>query len=388
MVAGAPIPQLAERAAATGRIAFDTEFMSEGRYFPLLCLVQIAVDGADGRPLIGTIDALGDHDPGPLLPLLSDPSIEVVVHAGRQDLFLLERAWGVRPTNVFDTQVAAALTTTSHQSSYQLLVNQVLGVSLKKAESFTHWDQRPLTAEQLRYAGQDVEHLLQVAAALRERLEVTNRTEWAREECRVLETTSGDERDPHEVFLRLVATTRLTPAEAAVARELVFWRESAAREQDRPIRSVLPDRLVTQLARRRPQTIDALKKERGVGEGLARRYGSQVLAALRRGEQATPVRLPRRPEQPSWYGPLTALCEALVRARCEEKQIATEMVATRSEVGEVVLETVQGHDEPRNRLLTGWRRAIAGEEMLDLLRGDRSLRVGENGHLVVDRFSS
>jgi hypothetical protein len=64
------------------------------------------------------------------------------------------------------------------------------------------------------------------------------------------------------------------------------------------------------------------------------------------------------------------------------------MVATRTEVGEVVLETVQGHEEPRNRLLTGWRRAVAGEEMLDLLRGDRALRVGENGHLVVDRLSS
>ena len=382
----ASVPQLAERAAATGRIALDTEFMSEGRYFPLLCLVQVAVEGADGRPLIGTIDALGDHDPDPLLPLLTDPRIEVVVHAGRQDLFLLERAWGVRPTNVVDTQIAAALTTTSHQTSYQLLVSQVLGVSLKKGESFTHWDRRPLTADQIKYAGQDVEHLLQVAAALHERLEAGGRVEWAREECRVLETTSGEERDPHEVFLRLVATTRLTPVEAAVARELAFWRESTAREQDRPVRSVLPDRLVTQLARRRPKTVEALKQERGVGEGIARRYGNQLLAALRRGEQAPPVHLPRRPEQPPWFAPLTALCEALMRARCEEQQIATEMVATRPEVGEVVLETVHGREEPRNRLLTGWRRDAVGEEILDLLRGERSLRVGPNGHLVVDRL--
>ena len=75
-----------------------------------------------------------------------------------------------------------------------------------------------------------------------------------------------------------------------------------------------------------------------------------------------------------------------MRARCEEQQIATEMVATRAEVGEVVLETVHGREEPRNRLLTGWRRDAVGEEMLDLLRGERSLRVGPNGHLVVDRL--
>ena len=382
----ASIAQLAERAAATGRLALDTEFMSEGRYYPLLCLVQVAVDGAEGAPLVGTIDALGDDDPGPLLPLLADPEVEIVVHAGRQDLALLERAWGVRPTNVFDTQIAAALTTTSHQSSYRALVGQVLGKSLKKAESFTHWDKRPLTPEQIKYAGQDVEHLLQVADVLRGRLEERGRIEWAREEFRMLETTSGEERDPDDVFLRLTATTRLKPLEAAVARELVFWRESTARDQDRPIRSVMPDRLVTQLARRRPANLDALRNERGVGEGILRRYGNQMLTAIRRGEQASPVHLEQRPELPPWYGPLTSLCEALLRARCEEQQIAPEMVATRAEIGAVVLEAVQRRPEPDSRLLTGWRRTTAGEEMLELLRGERALSVGPNGHLVVDRL--
>lgn len=383
----ASITEVAERAAATGRLAFDTEFMSEGRYFPRLCLVQLAAEDSSGAPLIATIDPLENHDPAALLPLLTDPDVEVVVHAGRQDLYLLERAWGVRPTNVFDTQIAAALTSTSNQSSYRLLVGQVLGKSLQKSESYTHWDHRPLTAKQLKYASQDVEHLLEVADALHKRLEETGRVEWARVECRVLETTSGDDRDPNEVFQRLTATTDLPPREAAIARELAFWRERTAREQDRPVRSVLPDRLVTQLARRHPETLEALKQERGVGEGILRRYGNQMLAAIRSGEQAPPIKLPRRPELPPWSAHLTALCDALVRARCEEQQIANEMVATRAEIGEVVLETVQGRDEPRNRLLTGWRRDIVGEEVLDLLRGDRSLSVGENGHLVVERLS-
>jgi ribonuclease D len=148
----------------------------------------------------------------------------------------------------------------------------------------------------------------------------------------------------------------------------------------------MPDRLVTQLARRRPANLDALKNERGVGEGILRRYGNQMLAAIRHGEQASPVHLEQRPELPPWYGPLTSLCEALLRARCEEQQIAPEMVATRAEIGEVVLEAVQRRPEPDSRLLTGWRRTTAGEEMLELLRGDRALSVGPNGHLVVGRL--
>lgn len=381
----ASVEEVAQCAAATGRIALDTEFMSEGRYFARLCLVQFAAEGADGQILTATVDPLSGDEPGPMLPVLSDPGVEVVVHAGRQDLGLLQREWRSRTTNVFDTQIAAALTSTSQQSSYQFLVGNLLGRSLRKSESFTRWDQRPLTPQQLAYARQDVEHLLPIAAALRKRLEANDRLEWARAECRLLETAVAEERDPEEQFRRLAAGTDMSSLEAAVARELVFWRDETAREQDRPVRSVIPDRLVTQLARRRPASLDALKQERGVGEGVWRRYGNQIVATLRKGEQATPVKLAPRPEQPPWFAPLTSLCEALVRARCEEQQVAKEIVATRDEIGEVVLETVQGRPEPPNRLLSGWRREMVGEEVLELLRGERSLRVGQDGHLVVDR---
>lgn len=381
----ASVAEVAERAAATGRIALDTEFMSEGRYFARLCLVQFAAEGADEEILTATVDPVSGDAPGPILPALSDPGVEVVVHAGRQDLGLLQREWQARTTNVFDTQIATALTSTSQQSSYQFLVGNLLGRSLRKSESFTRWDQRPLTPEQLAYARQDVEHLLPIAAALRERLAADGRLQWAREECRLLETVAAGERDPEEQFRRLTAGSDMSALDAAVARELVFWREETAREQDRPVRSVIPDRMITQLARRRPASLDALKQERGVGEGMWRRYGNQLLATLRKGEQAPPVKLPPRPEQPPWFAPLTALCEALVRARCEEQQVAKEIVATRDEIGEVVLETVQGRPEPPNRLLSGWRREMVGEEVLELLRGERSLRVGQDGHLVVDR---
>jgi ribonuclease D len=45
------IAQLAELARAGGRLGIDTEFMGEGRYRTLLCLVQVAVevDGGDVR---------------------------------------------------------------------------------------------------------------------------------------------------------------------------------------------------------------------------------------------------------------------------------------------------------------------------------------------------
>ena len=100
--------ELSERARATGRLGVDTEFMGEGRYRSLLCLVQVPVQGEGDEARVEVLDPLDDSlDPSPLADVLADPAIEVVVHAGRQDVALLKRVWNTDVTNLFDTQVAA-----------------------------------------------------------------------------------------------------------------------------------------------------------------------------------------------------------------------------------------------------------------------------------------
>ena len=90
--AGVDIKGLAEAARAVGRLGIDTEFMSEGRYRALLCLVGVVVPGPEGRPRVELLDPLDDGlDPGPLAEVLADPGIEMVLHAGRQDVALLRR---------------------------------------------------------------------------------------------------------------------------------------------------------------------------------------------------------------------------------------------------------------------------------------------------------
>ena len=97
------VDRLAEAAREQGRLGLDTEFMPEGRYRPLLCLVQIVV----GDEVV-VLDPLVDRfDPAPLAAALADPAVEVVVHAGRQDVAILRREWRTTFTSVFDTQVAA-----------------------------------------------------------------------------------------------------------------------------------------------------------------------------------------------------------------------------------------------------------------------------------------
>ena len=116
--------ELAAGARAAGRLALDTEFMGEGRYRTLLCLVQLAIpegQGPDERIMI--LDPLEDDlDGSPLTDVLADPQVRVVVHAGRQDVALLRRRFRAEVTNVFDTQVAAGFAGLGAQSSYDSLL--------------------------------------------------------------------------------------------------------------------------------------------------------------------------------------------------------------------------------------------------------------------------
>src|SRR6201986_4606930 len=223
------VAEAAAQARQAGRFGIDTEFMSEGRYRALLCLVQVAVDNPDGEgdPLIFLIDALADVDTEPLAVLLGGPQIEIVLHAGRQDVAILRRAWRTELNNIFDTQIAAGFTGASAQAGYGNLLGAVLGQRVGKTASYTRWDARPLTAEQLGYAAEDVAHLLQLADEIGRRLETSGRLDWAREECRRLESAT-DERDPETAWERLPRVGQLDPRARAVAQALAASRERNA----------------------------------------------------------------------------------------------------------------------------------------------------------------
>jgi ribonuclease D len=388
--AGAVLEELAELARAAGRIALDTEFMGEGRYRTLLCLVQLAVADGQGAQRIELIDPLqGDGDGGfagwgrPLAELLADPGVEAVVHAGRQDVALLRRALGCEPRCVFDTQIAAGFLGMPAQCSYETLLNQLLGMRVAKSASFTRWDSRPLTTEQSSYAREDVAHLIELAAEIERRLERLGRLQWAREECEFLERVS-DERDLDAVFERLPRVRGLSAQSQGVARELVQWRERLAAERDRPVQSVLADNALVEIAKRQPSTPQKLEEIRGVGQGSLRRGARELLAAIERGRAREHQPLaggPRAAPPEARDAPLIALSEALVRARAREANLAYELLAARADLQAIVIGERTGR-RADVRTLRGWRYELVGEELLDLLDGRVSLAV-DGGRLTV-----
>jgi ribonuclease D len=383
------LAQVAQQARAANQIALDTEFMGEGRYRTLLCLIQLAVPDGKGGERIEIVDPLvpswvldGPLQGQPLAEVLANPQIEVVVHAGRQDIALLRRTLRCEVSNIFDTQVAAGFLGMPAQSSYDTLLAEMLGVRLAKSASFTRWDARPLSAEQLSYAREDVVHLTALAAELERRLGETGRLQWAREECEFLEKIS-DERNLDAIFARLPRVRGMSAPSQNVARELVAWRERTAQERDKPVQSVLSDATLVEIAKRKPTSARKLEDIRGAQNNL-RKSGGELLEAVQRGLQAShePLGSDPRPPQPRPDDvPLIALCEALVRARAREAGLAYELLAARADLQSIVIAQRAG-ERADVRTLRGWRGELVGNELLDLLNGQISLSVKDRRVLV------
>ncbi|MGQ0811764.1 MAG: ribonuclease D [Nitrospiraceae bacterium] len=362
----------------SARLAIDTEFVGEDSFIPRLELIQVAsVDAA------AAIDFPALHAKSSmncLWEIIRDPSIEKVVHAGRQDLELFAVHAGQIPTPFFDTQIAAAMVGYGSQIAYAGLVQRVHGTKLAKSHTFTNWSQRPLTEEQITYALDDVQYLLPIHDHLRARILSLGRTEWLREEFGRLHTSLGEKaQHPQDRWRRIRGWENLKPRSAAVLREVTAWREDEARRRNVPRNRVMRDEVLLQLARQAPRRVEELRAIRGVHPAEAERNGEALLARIKRAHALPATEWPdvpheRKPE-PEADGQVEFL-QALLKTCALEANIAPSLLATTADLQALV-------DAKRDRsaldlpILRGWRRQLVGEKLLDLLAGKLTMSIDQ-----------
>lgn len=367
------LSQVVDAARASGRMGLDTEFLREKTYRARLCLVQVSVPDA-----IYLIDPLEQLDLQPLADLVADPSVEVLVHAGKQDFELLHERYGVVPQNILDVQVAAGFIGLTASLAYGVLVGNILDVKLQKGEAYSDWCRRPLTASQLNYAADDVRWLLPLADKLESRLDELGRRDWVREEMIwVFEKPESYGADPGEAWRRVTGRGTLAPKQMAVLREVARWREETAARRDLPRGWLVKDPTLVEIARRSPDSAQALKGIRGINPKEAERSAPAIIEAIARGKDAPPIDSPKAPPKRAQIRArmLVGLADAVIRTRCEKARVATELVATRGELEAVLTHLAAGSLEPdHHRLLRGWRRDVAGNAVIEVAEGKIALR--------------
>lgn len=357
-----------ERAGRAGVIAVDTEFLRERTYHPRLCLVQVGTAFE-----VAAIDPIGLTDLSPLVALLEDPGITKVFHACTQDLEVLFDSLGCLPAPVFDTQVAAAFLGHRQQLGYGALVSAYCGVRLPKADSLTDWSRRPLDAEQLKYAEDDVYYLPQIYDRMIAELTRLDRLSWLEPEMEALIASARVQRDPLEAFRHLRRSSSLTRRQLAVAREVCAWRERAASRRDVPRKWLVSDEVLVEVCRRVPRSVGDLRRIRGT-EQMGERDAAELVAAAQRGQACPPDDYPKvtRHDRPSaeTEGVLD-LMYALLRIVSEESGVAPQLIATRDDLHDFALGKLGA------RLSAGWRHELVGGTLERLLTGEVGLTVKE-----------
>lgn len=340
-------------------IALDTEFMRTRTYSARLCLVQVATPD-----VIACVDTLVLPDIEPLLDVIYSPGVLKVIHSARQDLEVFADIRGVPPVPVFDTQLAASLCGYDDQIGYGALVEAVTGHKLPKLHTRADWEMRPLPPEQLHYAEDDVRYLRDVYQSLAQKLETLGRTAWLTEECAMLTDPGLYRNDPRDAFRRLRQGHTLPPAAQTVLRELAAWRERTAQLSNLPRGWVASDAALVETALAAPQTIEELGHINGMGGAQSRKWGGEILEAIRHGQAAKAERLwdePRRLDrhQQAVYERL----QARVQTIAAEMKISPTLLAPRRELLKLIAGDLSG------TLARGWRRALIGEELLRLCGG-------------------
>jgi len=352
---------LRERLSAVGgRVGLDTEFIRERTWWPHLALVQIALERPGAPPAIVLADTQAPGIAEALRPLLADPSVIKIMHSAGEDLIALERACGVPPAPVFDTQTAAALAGIGAGMGYQRLVAERLGIVIDKGETRSDWTRRPLSDAQLGYAAEDVRHLFALHDALHERLHALERLAWLEEDCArqlTVHAEQNGERWPHLALLRRARV----PDRAAQLRllRLTRWRDAFARDHDRPRNWILHNDLALQLATTPARTLADLQRQLDAWPKAPRKLAAVIWNALVTpldDEDELPPLQSAEPDKPA----LRRLQQA-VAARSTELGLPEGVLASRR----ALLALLDGPGWPA--ALDGWRRTELEPLLVPLL---------------------
>lgn len=350
-------------------IGLDTEFISEGRYEPELCLVQLSTSED-----IFIVDPIALTELAPLWELLASPGHEIITVAARQEIKFCAKGAGRAPACVLDLQVAAGLLGYGYPLSHTNLCLRILNARVNGGESFTDWRKRPLRPEQLEYAADDVRFLLPMREKLLARAAKLDRINWVRGECDHLVHTvmREDER------WRISGSARLSRRQLAVLRELWRWRDRQARTINAPVARVLGDSMLIEIARRAPATVEDLFSIRGLDSRLLRKAEQGVVEAVARARAVPESDLPgnERRDDPPQVAVLTKLLSVAVGNLAAETDVDTALLATTSDLQEIVRWFLDQEGSPRPEVLDGWRGEILQESLIGFLEGRKVVRVG------------
>lgn len=351
-------------------VALDTEFVRTRSFYPKLGLIQLY----DGENL-SLIDPLKIEDWKLFKQLLSEESIIKVLHSCSEDLEVFWHHFKTVPAPVFDSQFAAGLLGLGNSLGYAKLVADFLDVELDKGESRTDWLRRPLSAEQLQYAANDVLYLYKLYPMLKEKIDEQDRLQWVFDEMTQLAIKKSHALPAEYAYLTVKNNWQVYGRSLPALKLLAAWRMTKAREEDTALNFIIRETALLDIARKCPTDKRSLAALGCLSGKELRLYGDEITGAIKQalemGSEDYPQKVQRLCDVSGYKKILHNLRDICLKVS-EEKGIKPELLASKNQINQFLkwqwfeINELRVSDITPD-LATGWRKELVHEQLITYL---------------------
>jgi len=344
-------------------ISVDTESNGLHAFREQVCLIQFSTAQDDYL-----VDPLAIEDLSPLAEIFSNPEIEKIFHASEYDLIVLQRDFGWKFANLFDTMIAARILG-KKKVGLGGLIEAELGIKLAKRFQKADWGRRPIPADMLDYARLDTHYLIQLRRKLKDELKEGGRWPMAEEDfARLPKAISTPTPTADADIWRVKGARDLQPQQRAILSKLVDYRRARAEKADVPLFKIIGDRTLSAIAAAEPRGTAQLEQIEGMSTGQIRRHGRALLDAVKEGASAEPIQRPRRGNYDEDFADRVETLRNWRKLAARKMEVESDVILPRDLMEKIAREN-PGNMQALNALLSDlpWRRAEYGEEIFETL---------------------
>jgi ribonuclease D len=244
-------------------ISFDTEFVREKTYYPVLSLIQISCTKSDGSKAFFLIDCLVELDLSSIFSIISNQNLTKIFHSSIQDLQIFHHYSKQIPKNIYDTQIMSNFCGNDLNIGYADLTLLLCKKNIDKGLQRSDWQRRPLSEEQLDYAVLDVVYLEEIYLKLLEKINEKQRIKWYEEEMKNFIDTKIIEQNFDNLFRKFSFPKKCSAKEISQIKKMIIWREEKAKEFNLPRQHFLKDDVISEiiLSKKNDKITDKAMKE-------------------------------------------------------------------------------------------------------------------------------
>lgn len=301
-----------------------------------------------------------------------------IFHACSEDIDLIYHyAQHKSLENVFDTQVGMSFLGHGLQVSYQNALKTMLNVDIDKDQTRSDWLARPLSAEQLNYAANDVHYLMNLSHTIQNELAVKSLLNCVLEDCKNLTYEIGTETPIHMLY-HDIGNYRHSRRQLMQIQQLAVWREQMVKALNQPRSFILKNSTIIDMVEKNPKNNFQLSAVKDIRPNIVREHGKIILDLLKfLPEQAEwPLRMARPIRHSSQD--IGSRVDTVIQRAVQETSVPKEVLMRKKWLNALYQHVVFHNDEQDlPSYLLGWRYDLLTKPLIEVLHADESYLSGQ-----------